>query len=296
MGSRPRYLFPDGAQFGGDNLVLHARSRQHSVTGFTGPLSIKTVISGVVTWTVAGCDLSVDPASFAVLNAGESYSMDINATRAVETACVFFRDGFVEAHALDATTPVQASLDAPDRNAPCLPFLSRLHSDLRGRIVRRVQTLARRCSAELQPSSFEEDFLMLSVELLRLYAEIRAQMSRLPALKSSTREEVFRRLQRAREYLHGNLDAPVSLEHTARAACLSRYHFHRAFTQTFGKTPHAYLTDLRLARAHGLLRSGQSVVEACAEVGFTSTSSFSRLFRSLYGVPPSTLRIRTGSR
>jgi AraC-like DNA-binding protein len=296
VGSRPQYLFPDGAHFGRDNLVLHARARRHAVNAFAGPLSIKTVISGVVSWKAAGRDLSVDPASFLVLNAGETYSMDINATRAVETACVFFRDGFVETHALDATTPVEASLDAPDRTAPSLPFLSRLHSDLRGRTVQRVQTLARRCSAQLQPSGFEEDFLVLSNQLIRLYAEMRAQMARLPALKSSTREEVFRRLQRAREYLHGNVEGAVSLEQTARAACLSPYHFHRAFTQAFRKTPHSYLTDLRLARAHGLLRSGWSVVEACTEVGFTSTSSFSRLFRGAYGVAPSTLRTRTGIR
>lgn len=290
MGSPPRYLFPDGAQFERDNLVLHARARQHTVAGFTGPLSIKTVISGIVSWRVGGRDLAVDQGSFLVLNAGDEYAMDLNSARPVETACVFFRTGFVEADALDATTPVEASLEDPERAAPRLPWVARLHPDADGRIVRRVQTLARRCERELQPSSFEEDFLVLSDQLLRLYEEVRAQMARLPALKSSTREEIFRRLQRGREYLHANLDGPVSLESTARTACLSRYHFHRAFSQAFAKTPHAYLTEVRLARAHGLLRSGRTVMEACAEVGFASPSSFSRLFRGMYGVPPSAVR------
>jgi AraC-like DNA-binding protein len=296
VGTRPRYLFPDGAQFGRDNLVLHARARQHTVAGFAGPLSIKTVVTGVVSWQVAGRDLAVDPASFLVLNAGDEYSMDLDSTRPVETACVFFRSGFVEAQALDATTPIEASLDDPDRAAPGLPFLSRLHRASDGRIVQRVQTLACRCERELQPSSFEEDFLLLSDELLQLYNEVRAQIARLPALKSSTREEVFRRLQRGREYLHANLDGPVSLESTARTACLSRYHFHRAFAHAFAKTPHAYLTEVRLARAHGLLRSGHTVAEACAEVGFSSAASFSRLFRTAYGFPPSSVRARDGSR
>jgi AraC-like DNA-binding protein len=293
VGSRPRYLFPEGAQFGHDNLVLHARARQHSISGFAGPLSIKTVMSGVVSWRVGGRDLAVDQNTFLVLNAGEEYSMDVNAPRPVETACIFFGSGFVETHALDATTPLEASLHDPQRVAPSLPFLSRLHHDPDGRIVRRVQSLARRCEHGLRPSSFEEDFLLLSDDLLRLYKEVRTQMERLPALKLSTREEVFRRLQRGREYLHSNLEESVSLESTARVACLSRYHFHRAFVQAFRKTPHAYLTEVRLARAHGLLRSGLGVLEACAEVGFSSASSFSRLFRDVYGVPPSSLRKRT---
>ena len=292
--ARP-YLFPGGAEFHRDNLVLHARSRQHNISAFAGPLSIKTVVDGVVTWTAAGRDLAVDQASFLVLNAGEPYSMAIDSARPVETACIFFRGGFVESHAQDATTTVESSLADPERTPPALPFLSRLHTDRDGRIIQRVQTLARRCERELQPSGFEEDFLLLADTLLRLYREIRAQMSRLPGLKPSTREEVFRRLERGREFLHANLHDPVSLESTARTACLSRYHFHRAFTQTFGKTPHAYLTEARLARAHGMLRAGHPVVEVCGEVGFTSASSFTRLFRGVYGVLPSAIRARNPS-
>lgn len=289
---RPQYLFPAGARFGPDNLVLHARGRRHSVSGFAGPLSIKTVLSGVVSWNVGGRELVVDPASFLVLNAGEKYSMEIDSPRAVETACAFFRGGFVEGYAQDATTPVESSLDDPARAAPPLPWVSRLHHDSSGAILGRVRTLAERCAAQLQPSSFEEDFLLLSGSLLRLYREMKSRMARVPALKVSTREELFRRLEIGREYLHGHLEGPVSLEATAREACLSRYHFHRAFTQAFRKTPHAYLTEVRLARAHALLRSGTPVIQACTDVGFTSTGSFSRLFRAAYGAPPSAMRAR----
>jgi len=248
------------------------------------------VVRGVVSWKVGGLELVVDPASFLVLNEGERYSMDMDEPRPVETACAFFRGGFVEEHAQDVMTPVEASLDEPDRAAPGLPFLSRLHADPGSVILRRVQTLARRCSAELQPSSTEEDFLLLADSLLWLYKDVRRQMERVPALKASTREELFRRLQAGREYLHGNVAEAMSLERTARAACLSRYHFHRAFTQAFQKTPHAYLTEVRLGRAHASLKAGASVAEACTEVGFTSLTSFSRLFRRVYGVPPSRVR------
>src|SRR5882672_7358848 len=98
---RTQYLFPDGARFGPDNLVLHARSRRHSVTDFAGPLSIKTVIEGAVPWNVGGRDLVVDPGSFLVLGEGERYSMDIDAPRSFETACAFFRGGYVEEVARD---------------------------------------------------------------------------------------------------------------------------------------------------------------------------------------------------
>lgn len=287
---RPSYLFPSGAQFGADNVVLHAKSRRHKVTDFPGPLSIKTVVSGTVSWSIGGRDFVVDPGSFLVLGDGEKYSLDIDAPFAMETACIFFRKGFVESVAQDATTPVQASLDDPNREAPQLPYISRLHADPQKAIVQRVQTLARRCSCELQPSSFEEDFLLLSNSLLALYRQISSRMARVPAVKSSTREELFRRLETGREYIHSHADGPLSLETVARTACLSRYHFHRVFTHVFERTPHAYLTEIRLARAHSLLCKGVPVVDVCVSVGFNSSSSFSRLFRSRYGVAPASVR------
>jgi AraC-like DNA-binding protein len=289
--ARPvQFLFPNGARLGEDNVILHAQARRHQVTEFAGPLSIKTVLSGAVTWTVGGHALVVDPTSFLVLGDGERYSMQMDEPRPMETACAFFRRGFVEEMAQDATTRLDASLNEPTRPAPSLPFLSRLHADPERSILGAVQTMAQRCARQLQPSAFEEDFLLLSNRLLLLYRQIQSQMSRIPALKSSTREELFRRLEAGRAYVHSHVEEPISLEKVARAACLSRYHFHRAFTQVFQKTPHTYLTEVRLARAHALLRAGLPVTQVCAGVGFTSASSFSRLFRAHFGVAPSAIR------
>ena len=229
--------------------MLHARARRHKVDDFAGTLSIKTVVNGTVTWKARGRELAVDPHSFLVLGDGEKYSMDIDSPHAVETACIFFRSGFVETVTLDATTPVEEALDDPGRRAPALAFLSKLHADPQRAIAGQVQSLAVRCTRKLQPSGYEEDFLLLSNQLLALYREIRARMGRVPALKTSTKEELFRRLEIGRELLHSDSEEPFSLETAARTACLSRYHFHRAFTTVYRKTPHTYLTELRLARA-----------------------------------------------
>jgi len=267
--------------------LLHATGRRHVVNDFAGPLSIKTVLHGEVHWIVDGRRLLVDSNTFLVLGDGQRYSMNINSTRPVETCCVFFRGGFVEEIAQDATTPLDASLDSPWRDAPDLPFLSRLHSDSNRALIPKVWSLAERCGEELQPSSFEEDFLTLSQNVLMLYREVKAQFMRVPAAKTSTRQELFRRLQIAREYLHESVDRRISLEEVSREACISRYHLHRAFRRVFRLTPHAYVTALRLNRARSLLQSGRQVTDVALDVGFASMSAFTRLFRSRYGFPPS---------
>jgi AraC family transcriptional regulator len=273
-----------------DNLVLHARARRHRVESYSGPLSIKTVLTGQVAWIIGGRELVVDRSSFLIVSAGEKYSMNIAETKPVETCCVFFAPGFVERVALDVTSPVQEGLDQPDRVAPSLPYLSALHGDRERALVGRVQSVAARCKGALAPSGFEEHFLVLAQELLQFYEGIREGAARLPAIRKATREELFRRLLAGRDYLHSHSSGPVSLDAVARAACLSPFHFHRGFTQAFQRTPHAYLTGLRLERARRAMESGSSVLEACLDAGFSSPSAFTRLFRSHYGEAPSAMR------
>ncbi len=271
-------------------MVLHARARLHRVEGYAGPLSVKTVLDGQVAWIVGGRQLLVDRSSFLILSAGEKYSMNIAADEPVETCCVFFAPGFVERVAFDAVSPLEQSLELPERAGPALPYLSALHSDRDRALIGRIHTLAPRCRGALAPSGFEEDFLLTAAALLDFYRQIREEAARVPATRESTRQELFRRLLVGREYIHSHSSGPLSLDAVAKAACLSPYHFHRGFTQAFRQTPHNYLTGLRLEQARRSIESGAPVLDACLEVGFSSPSAFSRLFRSRYGDAPSSIR------
>jgi len=98
-------------------------------------------------------------------------------------------------------------------------------------------------------------------------------------------------VRRGQEYLHASACSDPDLTEIARHACLSPYHFHRAFTRAFGQTPHQYRNRLRLQRARRMLESGGlTVTEICGAVGFESAASFSSLFRRVFGIPPSAMR------
>jgi AraC-like DNA-binding protein len=102
--------------------------------------------------------------------------------------------------------------------------------------------------------------------------------------------DLFRRLCRARDALCDGIDEAPDLRTLARVAGVAPHHFLRVFRRTFGETPHAYLTRLRIERAKGSLRAGRSVTDACFEVGFSSVGSFSSLFLRHVGVSPSEYR------
>ena len=87
------------------------------------------------------------------------------------------------------------------------------------------------------------------------------------------------------------LDEEIPLQELAEVAQLSRYHFARAFKQSFGVPPHRYHMSRRMERAKTLLEvPARSVTEVGMMLGFAETSSFTTSFRRSVGITPSDYR------
>nr|WP_247327656.1 AraC family transcriptional regulator [Bradyrhizobium sp. 141] len=100
-------------------------------------------------------------------------------------------------------------------------------------------------------------------------------------------------LLRAIERLRSDSDADVSLDALASDAGLSRFHFCRAFKESTGLSPHAWLRQHRLEQAMKMLRDGDDpVVSIAAALGYASQTAFAAAFRKLTGETPSDWRRR----
>jgi len=100
-------------------------------------------------------------------------------------------------------------------------------------------------------------------------------------------------LLRAIERLRSDSDADVSLAALASDAGLSRFHFCRAFKESTGLSPHAWLRQHRLEQAMNMLRdTDASVVSVAAALGYASQTAFAAAFRKLTGETPSDWRRR----
>jgi AraC family transcriptional regulator len=100
-------------------------------------------------------------------------------------------------------------------------------------------------------------------------------------------------LLRAIERLRSDSDADVSLTALASEAGLSRFHFCRAFKESTGLSPHAWLRQHRLEQAMNMLRDPEmSVVSIAAALGYSSQTAFAAAFRKLTGETPTDWRRR----
>lgn len=92
-------------------------------------------------------------------------------------------------------------------------------------------------------------------------------------------------------HIQDHLAEQISLADLATLVELSRYHFCRAFKQSFGVPPHRYHINRRIERAKTLLvNTPLSITEMAIALGFSETSSFSTAFREATGAAPTDYR------
>ncbi|MFH8610107.1 AraC family transcriptional regulator [Streptomyces sp. NPDC018029] len=107
-----------------------------------------------------------------------------------------------------------------------------------------------------------------------------------PLPQRTVRTAGARTAARARAVLEDSLADPPSLERLATDLGTSPFALLRAFRDTYGMPPHAWLTDARVRRARHLLDAGTAPADAAVAVGFTDQPHLNRHFTRIVGVPP----------
>ena len=95
---------------------------------------------------------------------------------------------------------------------------------------------------------------------------------------------------RARDYLHAHMGDNIGLSDLARETGTDRFTLTRSFKREFNLAPHAWLIQLRLAKARQLLSLGEQPVDVAATLGFADQSHLGRWFQRAYRISPAHYR------
>jgi AraC family transcriptional regulator len=99
------------------------------------------------------------------------------------------------------------------------------------------------------------------------------------------------RLGRVLDYIEANLEGDLAIEHLASVACLSRFHFARAFKAAVGRPLHRYVSARRLEHAKTLLvRDDRPLVDIALALHFSCQANFTRAFAQATGQTPGRYR------
>jgi AraC family transcriptional regulator len=277
------------------SFILRGKAQQYYWEG-QASLSLKAFFSGQALYTLGQGSCAVDDTSYLIVNHDQPYAITIEANTAVESFCLFFEPGLAEEVYYSLVTPPDRLLDEPARmDQTPLQFFERTyrHDDLVSPLLFSLRALLAQQGHDY--AWLYEQFHELIQRLLQVHLNTYKETEVLPALRAATRQELYRRLYRAKEYASACFDMPITLREMAQVASLSPNHFLRTFKHLFHQTPHQYLIQKRLERAQYLLVStDRPVTEICFALGFESLSSFSWLFRQRVGCSPTAYRSQKG--
>jgi AraC family transcriptional regulator len=96
-----------------------------------------------------------------------------------------------------------------------------------------------------------------------------------------------RRMSRVMAFVDQHIERNFTVADLADVACMSPAHFARSFKTTTGRSPHEFVSGIRLVLAQQMLADRHLPISDIAlSVGFSSQSNFSRAFRDATGMTP----------
>ncbi|MDE2928768.1 MAG: AraC family transcriptional regulator [Acidobacteriota bacterium] len=129
----------------------------------------------------------------------------------------------------------------------------------------------------------------LGVHVLRHHSNLESARISPPGVRGALDPQ---RLRRVKDFIECNLGRNLTIETMAKEACLSPFHFARAFKAATGLAPHRYITELRIERAKSWIAKGRPLAAIAYDLGFSSQAHFTKRFKQLVGATPGAYRER----
>lgn len=270
--------------------IVYGASKEYSAKGSFG-LSLKTVRSGNILFECGGGAHLVTPDSYLVINQGQEYKVSIKTSQPTQPVSFFYSKPFLNDVMASWATSYEQALDGDlAQNLKEQAFYEKLYFD--PTMLQALKTFFMRFDDLRDDSEWlREQSAALLARLLSVHLDTVREVNGLHLARESTREEIYRRLHKARDYALANLHEPVTLDELANVACFSPSYFMRTFKSVFGTTPYQYIVQHRLERAKRLLvNTDMPIGEVCLAVGFQSFGAFSWFFSKKTGLCPERYR------
>ncbi len=133
-------------------------------------------------------------------------------------------------------------------------------------------------------------FYSLAECVIKDQSQLQQHLIQLNAVKSETNNRLFHLVWDAKNYLDNHFLEKIDIETLSKTIGLSEYHFIRLFKKVFSLSPYQYIISQRLTFSKILLLDNHSVQETAFLVGFADVFSFSKSFKSAFGVSPNAFK------
>lgn len=279
---------------GWPNVILNVDSAATERDRIVGPFSLFYNLSGKSLIGLNNKWYHVSGNFFCLSNNGETYNLHIPKGEQAKTLNIHFgKSLFEEVTQLIFRKNEWALENFKHVTIPGLEILSKteyMDEELKSKLLQ-LHQYRQLCKGEY---SLDKEYEMTASILEHLILHTQSKLKKLDqisALKPATRKELFERVNTGLDYIHSNQLVNLDLESISHHSGLSKFHYIRVFKEIFGTTPTNYISHLRAKKANELiLTSTKDLGEIAVELGFSELSAFTRFYKRVTGVTPSSVR------
>lgn len=278
----------------GDTVFVLTKAAHLAQAALAGRLSLRAAFGGRVAQSFGDSRVHVDDDCYLILNPGTACETHYQSDTPVNYCAVYFSDATLKRCLADYNGHVfNGNGNGAVAEAAGALFSEHLRPQDRRvtPLIRALPTNSDATDREASRAAWEsraEDLLRAMLTERHLERE---RVGALAHARARTRQEIYRRVSAATDYLLTHYDEQVNLQQLADVACLAKFHFLRMFVAVHRVTPMEYLRCKRVAVASRLLKSdGASLGVVARQVGVADRSTLLRLFIDYRGTTPDQYR------
>ena len=106
---------------------------------------------------------------------------------------------------------------------------------------------------------------------------------------------IYIQLNQVLWYIEAHIDDTINYQKLANILGCSEYTLTRVFTLLTGYSLNEYIRRRRLTLAAADIMNGMKIIDVAIQYGYSSSISFSRAFKKMYGMNPNQLKSKTNS-
>ncbi len=253
--------------------------------------SIKYVVDGTELYAVNGAKYVVKNREYLLANSHSEGYVEVGSRKAVTGICIDVAPDILSEVVASYTEPGTPVSDiALDRFFNTVDFMENKYmastTHLGACLLEVEQALREDPSRDFHMN--REFYLVLAEKIVQDHIPVFRKLQSVRAVKSVTRKDLLRKVEKAREYIDLFYQNELSIARIALEAGLSEYHFFRLFRSVYALSPHQYMIRKRLTFAKELIRQeGVAISVAAVMSGFSDIHAFSKAFRKFFGHAPS---------
>lgn len=243
--------------------------------------SVKVVLSGKEHYQIDGRFYLLDQNRFLVIDKYCSEEVTIDAQQEVKGVCLYPNKDLLNEIAQTRFSSYEDLLEKPFENdeVKLMHNQYKLTENRTGKFLQQQIPFITQLSFREEFFDLNTFFTGLAECLIDDQLEVEGKLKQIATAKRSTKEELYRRVASAKNYITDNYNQNICLDELAQEAFLSKYHFTRAFKALSQLSPYQYLLQLRLQKAQELLAKDYSYNETCLLVGFSNVKNLRKALK-----------------